>query len=332
MARITSGDVARASGVSRTTVSYVLNSNGDKAISAATRERVKAAALELGYAPSAAARTLRSGRSDLVLCVLPDWPVGPLIDSLLEDLSAALADRGLALLTHHGRGRSSLADLWRAVTPRAVIGFTPFQPEDERAMRLAGIEVLSTMLDVDPHRPGAFTASQTGVGRLQAQHLAAAGHRSLGYARTRDPRLADFAERRLAGVRLECTDLGLPLPLVVDVDLDVASAASAVRAWRGHSPPVTAVAAYNDEVALAVLAGLRSEGLAAPGDVAVIGVDDIPSARLAAPPLTTVSQAADVQARYLAALVLSAFDGDDGDGRAPPRPPDVLDVVVRAST
>ena len=76
MAGVTSADVARESGVSRTTVSYVLNGTPGTSISDATRQRVLEAAARLGYAPSAAARTLRSGRSDLVLCLLPDWPVG----------------------------------------------------------------------------------------------------------------------------------------------------------------------------------------------------------------------------------------------------------------
>ena len=81
MAKVTSADVARASGVSRTTVSYVLNSTPGASVSDSTRRRVLDAAAQLGYAPSAAARTLRRGRSDLVLCVLPDWPVGPAVEA-----------------------------------------------------------------------------------------------------------------------------------------------------------------------------------------------------------------------------------------------------------
>ena len=100
----TGADVAREACVSRTTVSYVLNDTAGVAISAATRQRVHEAAAKLGYAPSAAARTLRTGRSDLVLCVLPDWPIGPVIDTLLDHLAQELAERGLSVLVHHGRG------------------------------------------------------------------------------------------------------------------------------------------------------------------------------------------------------------------------------------
>jgi len=72
--RPTSADVAREAGLSRATVGYVLNEVPHQSIPEPTRQRVFAAAAKLGYTPSAAARSLRSGRSNLVLCLLPDWP------------------------------------------------------------------------------------------------------------------------------------------------------------------------------------------------------------------------------------------------------------------
>lgn len=327
MPRVTSADVARESGVSRTTVSYVLNNTSGTVISEQTRRRVLAAADRLGYAPSAAARTLRSGRSDLVLCALPDWPLGPVIDALLDHLTQQLAARDLSLLVYRCQEHLPLSQLWRVVTPRAVVGFTAFSPAELDGMRRAGVQVIGTVLDEDPHRPGTFAVSQTQVGRLQVQHLAGAGHRVIGYAAPTDPRVADFAAPRLAGVREECTRLGLPEVQVHPVAVTVESARAAVRTWRGRREPATAVAAYNDEVALAVLAGLRAEGLRVPDDVAVIGVDDIPAGRLAAPPLTTVSQSVELQAGYLSASVVAALDG----GPEPPRPAGVLRLVVRES-
>src|ERR1700755_2909875 len=93
--RITSADVARLAGVSRATVSYVLNDTPHQTISAGTRPRVLNPPTRLGYAPSAAARTLRTGRSDVVLCLLPDWPIGDEGGALLTHLSSAFARRGL---------------------------------------------------------------------------------------------------------------------------------------------------------------------------------------------------------------------------------------------
>ena len=324
---VTSADVAHASGVSRTTVSYVLNGRPGATISEATRRRVLEAAEQLGYAPSAAARTLRRGRSDLVLVVLPHWPIGPVIDTLLDHLADDLAERGMSVLVHHGRGTRPLADLWRVVTPRTVVGLTAFAPEEVRAMRRAGIRVVGTRIDADDHDPSVYAISQRRIGRMQVEHLVERGHGRIGWAGPTDARLAEFSEPRLAGVVEACATAGLPTPVLAEVDLEVGSARAAAAIWREAG--VDAVAAYNDDVALAVLAGLRAEGLAIPDDVAVIGVDDAPFARLACPALSTISQAIDVQAAYLAAATIAALDDDDDH---PPRPPDMLAVVRRDST
>ena len=327
MSRVTSADVARESGVSRTTVSYVLNDTPGSSISETTRRRVLDAAERLGYTPSAAARTLRSGRSDVVLCVVPDWTAGPVIDTLIDDLTTLFTAQGLSLLVFNDRGSRPLTELWRAVTPRAVLALGPLTEADAAAMRAARIPVVGSALDEDPH-PETFAVPQHGIAELQVEHLASRGHRLLAYAAPSDVRLAAFAERRIAGARAACDRLGLPEPRVHTVDLEVDAAATAVRAWRAGDP-VTAVAAYNDEVALAVLAGLRAEGLRAPDDLAVIGVDDIPMARLASPALTTVWQAIDAQAEHLASSVLAAL----GYPVPPPRPAhELFHVVERAST
>jgi len=339
---VTSADVARASGVSRTTVSYVLNDTPGVTISDATRRRVLETAAHLGYAPSAAARTLRSGRSDLVLAVLPDWPIGPVLDTLLEHLADVLAERGLSMLVHHGRGSRPLTALWRAVQPRTVVGFTAFTEADLRAMRQAGIQVVDTAGGggagaAAPSAaqassggavagPGALGGAQEHIGRLQVEHLAAGGRTRVGWAGTTDPRLADFARRRLAGVVAACADLGLEGPVVHDLDLTLPSAVAAARAWAAVR--VDAVAAYNDEVGLGVLAGLREAGLAVPADVAVVGVDDVPAAAFASPPLSSVDQAIARQATYLAECTLAVLDGT----APPPWPGDLHTVVARASS
>ncbi|WP_407318183.1 LacI family DNA-binding transcriptional regulator [Isoptericola halotolerans] len=322
MASVTSTDVARAAGVSRTTVSYVLNDTPGASVSEATREHVRATAARLGYAPSAAARTLRRGRSDLVVCVLPDWPTGPVVDSLLDHLTDVLAGRGLFVLVHHHRDSRALTELWRAVTPRAVVGLAPFPAADVRAMHQAGIAVVGA---VEPADAGAFDRSQHDLAVLQVDHLAGRGHRSVAFATTSDERLRRFGEARYAGVRDACAARELPEPGQAVVRTDE-PATTAVRVW--HDRGVTAVAAYNDEVGLAVLAGAREAGLSVPGDLAVIGVDDAPAARVAAPPLTTVAQPVTPQSEHLAASVLAELDGH----RPPERPDDPAYVVVRAST
>ena len=126
------------------------------------------------------------------------------------------------------------------------------------------------------------------TGRLQAEHLAATGHRNIGYAWPADHRVISFAQPRLDGVRQACADLGLAEPHVIPVPLTPDGETAAVNAWLAANPPITGVCAYNDEVALAVIAGVQRQGLNVPTDLAVIGVDDIPTAAAARPTLTTV--------------------------------------------
>lgn len=325
--RVTSADVARLAGVSRATVSYVLNDSPRQTISAGTRSRVRAAAARLGYAPSAAARTLRTGRSDVVLCLLPDWPIGPELGTLLANLSTGLARAGLTFVVHPGnREDRPISEIWKAITPAAVIAYDDFSPGETAAMRAAGVAPVVALFGREPDRGRELEVPQQLVGRRQAEHLTAAGHTRLGYAGPDDDRLQFFAAPRLAGVRSACRTGGLPLPRTETVPLSAEAAADCVRRW--HADGVTAVCAYNDEVALAVLAGVRLAGLTVPADLAVIGVDDIPPARLAAPPLTTVTTDQSAVATHLVETVLAVLKGDPGPAF---RAADLVGVVRRES-
>ncbi|MGW1718314.1 LacI family DNA-binding transcriptional regulator [Streptomyces sp. NPDC002156] len=307
--RVTSADVAREAGVSRATVSFVLNNTAHQKITDATRQRVLTAAAMLGYAPSPAARTLRNGRSDVVLGLLPDWPLGHSAGELIQELTRAFASRSLTFVVHSSiRGARSLGEIWKALTPAAVLAFEPFSDLDSAAMRAAGIEVIVAMYDSQEHGSGEGVTSGRRIGAVQARHLAAS-HRRLGYAYPDEERVAVFARPRLDGVREVCADLGLPDPDVRTIPLTPSGAADAIRAWRAMDTPVTGICAFNDEVAMAVLAGVQYLGLQAPRDIAVIGVDNSPASAVACPPLTTVVQDVAAVAEHYADSVTAALAG-----------------------
>ncbi|MFL6140588.1 MAG: LacI family DNA-binding transcriptional regulator [Labedaea sp.] len=323
--RVTSVQVAQLSGVSRATVSYVLNGTPNQTISAPTRRRVFDAAESLGYTPYAPARALRSGRSDMVLLLIPEWPIGPAIARLVEELTRALAAAGLTLVVHaHPRNARPVHDLWKAITPAAVINHQALDEAEVGAARRAGIPVVAPVFQFAGR--ASFADFQQGVGHAQAAHLCSAGHRRLGYALPDDERLAAFADPRLAGARAACADLGLAEPMAHTVPLDRIGASTAVRAWRRAR--ITAVCAYNDEVALAVLAGLRHRHLTAPAQLAVVGVDDIPAGALADPALTTIATGMSALGRHLAAAVVAVLQGEPA---APGPGPEIIRLVRRAS-
>ncbi|MFE1835670.1 LacI family DNA-binding transcriptional regulator [Streptomyces sviceus] len=327
--RATSGDVAREAGVSRATVSYVLNDTPHQKISETTRRRVWEAATRLGYAPSAAARSLRKGRSDIVLGLLPDWPIEHVLGRLVQQLTGAFAEHGLTFLVHStAQPARPVREIWKALTPAAVLALDEFPESEADAMRSAGIDVVMAVHGSrrGPSRPP--LVPEEPIGAAQAAHLSAS-HVRLGYAFPDLPGLDVLARPRLDGVRTVCAERGLPEPDVRVVSFDPEGAVAAVKAWRAADPPVTGICAFNDAVALAVLVALRSQGLRAPADMAVIGVDDTPAAALAQPPLTTVIRDTDVLARGLARRVMDALGG----GRTPVGPlRDSLRVLVRAST
>lgn len=289
--RTTSADVAKATGLSRTTVSYVLNDTPGHRVPEVTRQRVLDAAHELGYTPSPAARALRTGRSQIVLTLLPDWPISTVLADLIEQCSALLAEAGYTSVVHPSTGGTRpMADVWKSISPAAVIVVDELSAADMDTARSAGVDVLLTTLGEPADDDSAqIQVGQELIGSLQVARLIERGHRRIGYAGSNDPRLAPFDGPRRAGVRKACAENGLPDPVAVQVELTSAAAAGAISQWRLQKHSVTGICAFNDELAIALLAAARSRGVRVPTDLSIIGCDDIPIARVSDPPLSSVA-------------------------------------------
>ncbi|WP_155373899.1 LacI family DNA-binding transcriptional regulator [Catellatospora vulcania] len=325
--RPTSADVAREAGVSRATVSYVLNDAPGERIAQPTRERVLAAAARLGYAPSLAGRTLANGHSDIVLLAMPDVPAGELTSRFVDAVTRSLAAQGLTLVVHFDvPAAPRLPRLAAMLSVRAVLSLFPLPDADLAALRRVGIRAVPAGTGSDGLATAALLRRQ---GRMQVEHLAATGHTRLAYALPADPRLSVFAGPRQDGVRQACADRELPAPVPFTVPDDPSAVTAAVRALLADAPQVTAICAYNDEVALAALHGLRELAVDVPGRIAVIGVDGIPLAAYSAPPLTTIAVAPAAAALHLARSAVARLAGE----RATPVPvEDVLHLIPRATT
>lgn len=325
--RVTSAHVAQHRGVSRATVSYVLNGTPNQSISPETRQRVLDAAEHLGYTPYAPARAHRFGRSDVILFLTPEWPIGPTIARLVEDLTRSLAEAHLTLVVHaHQRVARPVGDLWKAITPAVVINHQALNDDEVQVVRRAGIPVVAPVFQLGG---GTFVNFQQEIGRRQAEHLTARGHQRIGFALPDDDRLSAFAQPWLEGVLQVCAELGLAEPVTHTIAMDAASAAQAVAHWRGAPHQATAVCAYNDEVALAVLAGMHRHRLTAPDDLGVVGADNLPAGALTSPALTTIATGMSALGLYLATAVVNALK----DRPIPPGPgKDVVQLIHREST
>ena len=315
--RVTTNDVAREAGVSRATVSYVLNDAPNQRISEATRESVRAAAKRLGYEPSAAARVLRLGRSDLVVMVLPDVPLGAAMVQFMRRLSTALHRLDRALVVHPlPRGAEDARHLWHVLSPGAALRMDGHGSRDAELFRHLGIPAARVVYSREELAQAqaeddgcVLVLPNEACGLLQVQCVVNAGHHRLAYAYPSDRSLAPWAEPRLAGVREGCAERGLDAPEVTTVSDDLSSCRAAARAWVQSG--VTAVCAYNDDLAIALLEAAAIEGIAVPQDLAVIGVDDVPAAATSTPPLTTVGfEAAGLVDAFARRLVQAMDSGE----------------------
>ncbi|MEH3078536.1 MAG: LacI family DNA-binding transcriptional regulator, partial [Quadrisphaera sp.] len=171
--RPTALDVARRAGVSRTTVSFVLNGRTEvRGISPATADRVRSAAAELGYAPDRTARLLRAGTSDLVVLAVPGTaPLSALTLRVVAEVTDLLSMAGLHLVVRRTTPDRPFHRAWREVSPAAVIGLE-VPAADLEELRLAGVPAVS--FDV--------SAFDEAIGTAQARHLLERGHTSLAYA------------------------------------------------------------------------------------------------------------------------------------------------------
>jgi DNA-binding LacI/PurR family transcriptional regulator len=341
--RVTSADVAALAGVSRSTVSYVLNGSSRHNFSAETVERVHAAAAELAYTPNAAARALRKGESGVVLLVLPEMPLGWNFGRLLSTLTDTVTQGGRSLVAWYVRPGLRLRDILRDIAPRAILEIVPLPEQDREAAAAASVPIISTS--------GPLGGLDRAVGALQVRHLAQAGHRRLGIVTVQDQSVAVFGDPRRQGVRDTAAAMGLlpPLELVLDTR-DTAAAmgiklpreagrgghggaavrqvAETLRAWTAGPDPVTGVCCFNDLFAGLVIAAARSIGLTVPDHLSVIGVDDEPMGGFLQPALTTVRFDFEATTAHTQAFLNATLNG-----KQTPAPPagEFVQLVERAS-
>ncbi|MEU2831864.1 LacI family DNA-binding transcriptional regulator [Streptomyces lavendulae] len=282
----TSADVARLAGVSRATVSYVLNNAEAVRISEPTRRKVREAAEELGYVPHAAARSLRAGHTRIVLLPTSHVPVGPLYSAFLNELQWALRRLDYTVVQYGSLGLTGdeAARAWAELRPVAVIslGEVSLSAHNVATLKRAGARAVITLGPVGVPGAHALVMDQAEVGARAAAHLVERGRNRIGVIVPEEDGLELFSAPRLAGARSVPGARTQVLPMAYTEE----SAAELAGRWR--SLGLDAVFAYNDEYAMLLMRALQDEGLDVPGDVAVMGADDLLIGRLLRPRLSTV--------------------------------------------
>jgi LacI family transcriptional regulator len=291
--RPTSADVAALAGVSRTTVSFVLNER-DAQISPATRQRVLDAARQLGYHPHAPAQQLAGGTSrtiGLVLRQSPEQVAGdPFLAETLRGLTATAREHGFRVIVeaHDGDG-DGFGDLIRS---RRIDGLVVSGPRAGELDVLRDIVAEGFPLVLQGWLPGLDAPSvdvdnREGA-RRAVEHLLGLGHRRIGCI-TNAALEYTAARERLVGYQAAMREAEIePDPAwVEEAAFDAPSGSRAMTALLARMDP-EAVFVASDVVALGAIGALRQAGRRVPADVSVVGFDDIPLAAHLDPPLTTV--------------------------------------------
>ncbi len=285
-------DVARLAGVSKKTVSRVINKS--PLLNQATREKIQAVITDLGYVPNPQARGLALRRNFLI-GLIHDNPTAQTVMTVQQGMLDALRGTEFALAVHPVDRKSPhfLADIRQFIEQQRFYGIYIMPPLSEnedfvklcRALGCHYVRMGSPRMDDDAHL---VASNDREVVREAVEYLIGLGHRRI--AHLAGPGGFRSAFEREAGLRDALTAHGLDLPeqAVVRGNYTFASGHAAAHHLLKVDPRPTAIFAANDEMAAAVLHAAREIGLDVPRDLSILGFDDTPIAAQVWPPLTTV--------------------------------------------
>ncbi|MEU7586859.1 LacI family DNA-binding transcriptional regulator [Micromonospora sp. NPDC049230] len=307
----TMSDVARVAGVSTATVSRVVN--GHYGVSARTIAQVRSAIEQLGYESSLVATSLRRSRTNVLGLVTHSFQ--SYTAEVLKGAMNALSRSGFDLIIYansdlygsysEGWEKRHVTRLSGTLTDGCIV-VTPWGEVQSRTPIVA----------IDPVRGStapSVTADNLAGATTAVEHLLGLGHRRIGFIAGRSSLAAAWS--REEGYRAALRDAGLPIDptLIGEGDFNPESAVPLARALLQRADPPTAIFAASDGMALKVLEVAAQLGFSVPGDLSVVGFDNIPESALTDPGLTTVDQSmyhlGYEAARMLKSLVTGEWEG-----------------------
>jgi DNA-binding LacI/PurR family transcriptional regulator len=318
-------DVARVAGVSHVTVSRVLNDYPN--IRPETRERVLAAIGQLGYRRNLAARALVTSRSHAIGVLTPAVAQHGPTSSVLAIESAA-REHGYHPLVTSARAddRESVVASLEFLLDRSVEALVVIAPHPEILAAILELDITVPLATLQA--PGEHTGLVVGVdqlagARLATEHLIGLGHRVIQHVS--GPATYFEAVARRQGYVDALAAAGLAAPPVIEGDWGAGSGFGAAAVL---DPAATAVFCANDQTALGLIAALAEQGRQVPGDLSVVGFDDIPESAYFRPGLTTVHQDFDGVGRRVVEVLAARLAGEAVDDRVLLEPW----LIVRDST
>jgi DNA-binding LacI/PurR family transcriptional regulator len=289
--RPTIADVAQLAGVSRATVSFVLNNRPGVAL--ATQQRVQSAAEQLGWTPSRSARALSTGRARAVGLVLTREPdligTDPFYPAFMAGIEAVISETGDGLMLQMSRPGDEIETYRRLAGDRRVDGvfLTDLRLDDPRPALLTelGLPAVAVgAVEADTDLPMVNLDDRPAV-RSAVHHLIEQGHRDIAYVA--GPEEFVHARRRRQAWAEALADAGLPSGTSLPGGFTAEGGAQATHALLARPAPPTAIIYGNDLSATAGMAVAQDAGLRLPDDLSIVGFDDVSLASWTSPTLTT---------------------------------------------
>jgi len=312
--RITQTEVARRANVSQAMVSYVLNDTATVSMPVETRQRILQAMDELGYVPNRAARSLRTNKTYTIAAIIPDItnPFYPAFGRGIQDV-AEQQDYDLIMYNTDGiaeKERKSLLSVQQGWVDGVITVLFHLTAKDLIPLLETGLPVVR--LEPSPKKIGTYpldnlyvdniTAAQTVVSYLISQ-----GHTQIGVIAAQ----SGPGQFRVQGYQQALAKHNLPLKqaLIRYGDFSEEGGYEGMQALLSLSPRPTAIFAVNDLIAIGAVTAIQEAGFQIPTDIAVVGFDDIPTAKSLHPPLTTVTQYQERLGRRAAEMLFERLNG-----------------------
>jgi DNA-binding LacI/PurR family transcriptional regulator len=327
--RPTIHDVARQAGVSHQTVSRVIN--GSDGVLPETRALVETAIGELGYRPSAIARSMARGKTHTLACISPNL-TDYTFASVIEGAEVEARQHDFFLLS----SSASDPDAFRALVDelvghRRVDGLIVINPYSDKRFEHIPENFPVVFIGAQSHEQNISSVclDDEKVAYEATQHLISLGHKNI--ALITGPHEEDCSQDRTAGYRRALHEAGIQFDntKVIEGDWSASSGQNALLSFVKNGNIPTAVFAQNDRMAMGVLRAARDVNLKVPSQLAVIGVDDMPLSSYFDPPLTTMRQDMPLIGQEATRMLLDIIQKKNTDLREVKLP---AQLVVRQST
>ena len=308
---VTINDIARLAGVSKTTVSRVINQKPD--VDAATRSKVLRIMDEQGFVPSLTAAGLAGGRTRLIGVLVPSltWPLMPEIMRGIGEVIEQSAYELVLYSISHEQDRTAVVD--RILAARLTEGLLAVYPGQATAylsdLHASGYPVVMLDDQVIPAGTTPWVGADNRIGAAAAvRHLVQLGHRRIGHIKGRIG--YECSEDRYRGYCDALAEAGIAVDprVVVQGDFLVSGGVACARELFALPDRPTAIFAASDDMASGVLAAADEAGLRVPDDLALVGFDDAAPAAFVRPALTTVKQPFFEMGKRAATLLLDAVN------------------------